>query len=44
MDRAIDAAQSFGDQGWGDEIAWGVLITVTLALASLPFGLVHRLS
>lgn len=31
---------SFGDDGWGDEIAAGVLITVTLALATLPFGLI----
>jgi len=30
---------SFGDQGWSDEIAWGVLVTVTLALATLPVGL-----
>ncbi|MEP4033625.1 ABC transporter permease [Roseibium polysiphoniae] len=30
---------SFGDAGWGDEIAQGVLITITLALATLPFGL-----
>ena len=30
---------SFGDQGWSDEIAWGVLITVSLALATLPIGL-----
>lgn len=30
---------SFGDAGWGDEIAHGVFITVTLALATLPFGL-----
>lgn len=30
---------SFGPDGWGDEIAQGVLITVTLALATLPFGL-----
>ncbi|MEO1380934.1 MAG: ABC transporter permease, partial [Pseudomonadota bacterium] len=30
---------SFGDQGWGDEIAWGVLVTVSLALATLPHGL-----
>ena len=30
---------SFGDLGWGDEIASGVLITITLALATLPFGL-----
>ncbi|MGH6924235.1 MAG: ABC transporter permease [Propylenella sp.] len=31
---------SFGDQGWGDEIARGTLVTVALALATLPFGLV----
>ena len=31
---------SFGDQGWGDEIARGVTVTISLALASLPFGLI----
>jgi polar amino acid transport system permease protein len=31
---------SFGDQGWGDEIARGTLVTVGLALVTLPFGLV----
>jgi polar amino acid transport system permease protein len=30
---------SFGDKGWGDEIARGALVTVGLALATLPFGL-----
>ncbi len=30
---------SFGPEGWGDDIARGVLVTVTLALATLPFGL-----
>lgn len=30
---------SFGAEGYGDTIAFGVLITVSLALASLPFGL-----
>lgn len=30
---------SFGDQGWSDEIARGTLVTVSLALATLPFGL-----
>ncbi|WP_417684409.1 ABC transporter permease [Roseibium sp.] len=30
---------SFGDAGWGDEIAAGVVITISLALATLPFGL-----
>ena len=29
----------FGDKGWGDEIAAGVVITVTLALSTLPLGL-----
>jgi polar amino acid transport system permease protein len=33
------ALLSFGPTGWGDEIAWGVLVTVSLALATLPFGL-----
>ncbi|WP_127523440.1 ABC transporter permease [Mesorhizobium sp. Z1-4] len=31
---------SFGAEGWGDEIASGVGVTVSLALATLPFGLV----
>ncbi|QKV17644.1 ABC transporter permease [Oricola thermophila] len=31
---------SFGDRGWSDEIAWGLLTTVSLALATLPIGLV----
>ncbi len=30
----------FGPTGWGDEIATGIMMTVGLALASLPFGLV----
>lgn len=30
---------SFGDMGWGDEIAFGLLVTVSLSLATLPFGL-----
>lgn len=30
---------SCGVAGWGDEIAFGVKVTVTLALATLPFGL-----
>jgi polar amino acid transport system permease protein len=29
----------FGPEGWGDEVASGVLVTVTLALATLPIGL-----
>lgn len=30
---------SFGDAGWGDELAAGLLITLQLALVSLPVGL-----
>lgn len=29
----------FGPEGWGDQIASGVVVTVSLALATLPFGL-----
>lgn len=39
MDEALTLL-SFGEQGWGDTIARGALITVSLALASLPIGLV----
>ncbi len=28
-----------GDAGWGDEIAFGVKVTISLALATLPLGL-----
>lgn len=38
MDNALTLL-SFGPEGWGDEIARGVIVTVTLALATLPFGL-----
>jgi len=31
---------SFGPRGWSDDIAYGVFITVSLALATLPLGLV----
>ena len=31
---------SFGENGWGDQIASGVLITISLALVSLPIGLI----
>src|SRR5690606_27066658 len=30
---------SFGPQGWSDEILSGVVVTVSLALVTLPFGL-----
>ncbi|MFK8252034.1 ABC transporter permease [Ancylobacter terrae] len=30
---------SFGPDGWGDEIARGALLTIELALATVPFGL-----
>ncbi|WP_279483498.1 ABC transporter permease [Aureimonas sp. SK2] len=35
---------AFGDTGWGDEIARGALVTVSLALATLPFGLLLGLA
>ena len=44
-DRAIDHLNeslgllAWGDAGWSDEIARGVFITITLPLATLPFGL-----
>lgn len=31
---------SFGDLGWGDEIASGVLVTISLSIITLPFGLI----
>ncbi|TYC63230.1 ABC transporter permease [Rhodobacterales bacterium] len=31
---------SFGDLGWGDAIALGTVVTVSLALATLPFALI----
>lgn len=31
---------SFGDAGWGDELARGVFVTVSLAACTLPLGLV----
>ena len=31
---------SFGDAGWGDEILAGLQVTVSLFLASLPFGII----
>ncbi len=31
---------SIGENGWGDQIASGILITVSLALVSLPVGLI----
>ncbi|MCH9662327.1 MAG: ABC transporter permease, partial [Gammaproteobacteria bacterium] len=30
---------AWGPTGWGDELAAGTLLTVSLALATLPFGL-----
>ncbi|CAN1511012.1 ArtQ ABC-type arginine transport system, permease component [Rhabdaerophilaceae bacterium] len=30
---------SFGDEGWGDELLQGAVVTVSVALATLPFGL-----
>ncbi len=39
MNTALDLL-GWGSAGWGDEIASGVVVTVTLALATLPLGLV----
>jgi len=39
MDQALTLI-SFGPDGWGDEIAQGVLVTISLALVTLPFGLI----
>ncbi len=38
MDSALSLL-SFGPEGWGDDIASGVLVTVALAICTLPFGL-----
>ena len=38
MDRLL-LLLSWGNQGWLDELATGALVTISLALATLPFGL-----
>ena len=30
---------SYGDAGWGDELVFGLLVTIELAIATLPVGL-----
>ncbi len=40
MAEGVWTLLSFGPQGWSDDIAYGVFITVSLALATLPLGLV----
>lgn len=30
----------FGNEGWGDEIIYGALLTIALAVATLPFGII----
>lgn len=42
MDRLLGLL-SWGDKGWGDELASGALVTIMLALATLPFGLAFGL-
>ena len=37
--RARGPSFRWGPEGWGDDIAYGVFITVSLALATLPVGL-----
>lgn len=36
---AVLTLVSFGPEGWGDDIARGMLVTLSLALATLPLGL-----
>ena len=38
MDRILTLL-SWGDKGWLDELAAGAVVTISLALATLPFGL-----
>ena len=38
--QSIWTLLSWGPDGWSDDIAYGVLVTVSLALATLPIGLV----
>jgi len=38
--QSIWTLLSWGPDGWSDDIASGVLVTIALALATLPFGLV----
>ncbi len=37
---SITSLLGFGAEGWGDDLASGALVTIALALATLPFGLV----
>lgn len=39
MEPSVWTLLSFGPEGWGDDIARGMLVTVALALATLPLGL-----
>jgi ABC-type arginine transport system permease subunit len=39
MEQTTGTLLSWGPEGWSDDMAWGVLVTVTLALATLPIGL-----
>ena len=38
MDKVLTLL-SFGDEGWGDELLQGAVVTLSVALATLPFGL-----
>lgn len=38
MEKTL-ALLSFGSEGWGDELASGMFVTISLALATLPLGL-----
>ncbi|RLQ88102.1 ABC transporter permease [Notoacmeibacter ruber] len=39
MENSIWPLLGFGAEGWGDQLLWGALLTVTLALSTLPLGL-----
>ena len=38
VDKVL-ALLSFGDTGWGDELLQGALVTISVAVVTLPFGL-----
>lgn len=41
--NALLSLLAYGDAGWGDEIALGVVVTVALSLATLPGGVIAGL-
>ncbi|OXT00301.1 ABC transporter permease [Notoacmeibacter marinus] len=39
MENGILPLLGFGAEGWGDQLLWGAVLTVCLALSTLPLGL-----